>query len=241
MTDTVNTKHEGDHGDVVEVVAAAPEESSAVAVRPSKTPAYKKRRLAQLEARIRTNIDIIHSRGYEAGAFLAEIDEDKLYQHTTEFPTFDAYCEARFGFSRQHAYRLIRAARAIDLAKEIDSTVDLRNEAQARPLTRLLRDPEKFEEAVHLLAKGDGPLTSRTTEEAVKSVAPATSTERDETKYQQELRERLPEGVEVVRWEKGTLATIRLDLRRYIKAFKQQSPRSNPEAEPHRPQPGSNG
>jgi hypothetical protein len=200
-------------GDNPEVVAAKPQKP-VVAVRRSKTPDEKKRRLAELESGIRSNMRVISTRLYEVAAYLSEIDEDKLYKHTTTHRNFNEYCEATFGFTRQHAYRLIDAAQVVDLAKEIAPSVEIQNESQARPLTKLLKDPERFKEAVQVIARSDKSLTTRAVQTAVDQVTDAPAP--GESSQQKTLRMRLPEEVKWMRWESGTIAVIRLDLARYI-------------------------
>ena len=220
MKDTETTEERNaTKGDDVEVVATP--QKPVVAVRRAKTQDDKKRRLGELEASIRSNMDVIRTRGYEVGAFLSEIDEDKLYKDTTPYRNFDEYCEATFGFSRQHAYRLINAARVTDIVKDIEPAIEIQNESQARPLTRLLNDPGRLKEAVRVIAKSDKSLTTRTIEAAVKQVT--RPPDASESERQKALHQRLPDEVTLVRWDKGTLATIRLDLEKYIEAITRQS------------------
>jgi hypothetical protein len=221
MEDTETTEERNaPKGDGMEVVIAAPQKP-VVAVRREKTREAKKRRLGELEASIRRNMDVIRTRGYEVGAFLSEIDEDKLYRDTTPYRNFNDYCEATFGFSRQHAYRLINAARVTDIVKDMAPAIEIRNEAQARPLTKLLKDHGKLREAVRVIAKSDKSLTTRTVEAAVKQVT--RPPDASESERQKALHERLPDEVTLLRWDKGTLATIRLDLEKYIEAITRQS------------------
>ncbi len=49
---------------------------------------------------------------YKAGQALKALRDKKLYRST--HPTFEAYCQDRFGFKRRHPYRLIQASEIFD-------------------------------------------------------------------------------------------------------------------------------
>jgi hypothetical protein len=72
---------------------------------------------------------------YSVGKALKEI-RDGRYYHNLSFKSFDSYVKVRWDMGRSHAYRLIEAAVVIE---NISPTGDVlpKNEAQARPLTRL--------------------------------------------------------------------------------------------------------
>lgn len=61
----------------------------------------ERRRLADCEAAIVRGLDSIR----RAGSALATIRDDRLYRET--YPTFEAYCQSRWGMGKQYAYRLI--------------------------------------------------------------------------------------------------------------------------------------
>ena len=93
------------------------------------------------------------------GLALSEIKERRLYRE--EFPTFEAYCQARLNCSRSLGYRLItHAAMVIEMA--VSPIGDkLGTESQARELARVPREMRK--EVLRLadeMAEG-GPLTAR--------------------------------------------------------------------------------
>jgi len=75
----------------------------------------------------------------EVGKALAEIRDRKLYRERCE--TFADYCTQTWGFSRQHAYRLIDAAHIEDQLQSVSPTGDnspvLASERHARELRRL--------------------------------------------------------------------------------------------------------
>jgi len=93
------------------------------------------------------------------GLALSEIKERRLYRE--EFPTFEAYCQARLNCSRSLGYRLItHAAMVIEMG--VSPIGDkLGTESQARELARVPREMRK--EVLRLadeMAEG-GPLTAR--------------------------------------------------------------------------------
>lgn len=71
------------------------------------------------------------------GARLRTIRDGKLYQG--KFETFEAYCAARWPFSRQQAYRLMDGADVLASLSPLVTNGGLlpANEAQARPLVAL--------------------------------------------------------------------------------------------------------
>ena len=101
----------------------------------------------------------------EVGNALAEIKQGKLYRST--YKTFENYCDKRWGFTRQRAHQLVYAAdmaeelkaevAKVKMSTQVDKTVPVANERQARELSRL---PDNFrldawQEAVKR-AEGDG-------------------------------------------------------------------------------------
>lgn len=107
--------------------------------------------LTQREATALDRCEIVIERGIktfvEVGNALLEIRDKKLYR--TTYGTFEDYCAQRWQLDRKYAYRIMDSARvhaALD-AGETDASADSglspigdkpANEAQARPLTRLL-------------------------------------------------------------------------------------------------------
>ncbi|PSB60673.1 hypothetical protein C7B79_24890 [Chroococcidiopsis cubana CCALA 043] len=77
---------------------------------------------------------------FEAGKALTQLRDQKLYRSTHK--TFEAYCQARFGFSRRHPYRLIEAASVFENLCPIGTQNDLpTNERQILPTSeRQVRD-----------------------------------------------------------------------------------------------------
>lgn len=78
----------------------------------------------------------------EVGAALLAIRDDRLYR--AEYGTFEDYCRERWGFTQQHATRLIRASEAIsNIGNEPLGSLPT-HESQIRPLTRLDPDGQRL-------------------------------------------------------------------------------------------------
>ena len=88
---------------------------------------------------------------FEVGAALLAIRDRRLYREC--HPTFEAYIQDRWGFSRPRAYQLIEAAR---VAKNLSTTVDIKglNERQTRALAPLAPDDQRV---VYKFAKATAP------------------------------------------------------------------------------------
>lgn len=93
--------------------------------------------LVQLEAVIERGMNTF----IEVGNALAAIQERKLYR--ADHGTFEGYCRAKWGFSRQRAYQLTAAAEAVTTIVDADLPVPA-NEGQARELSRI-PEPERVE------------------------------------------------------------------------------------------------
>jgi hypothetical protein len=79
---------------------------------------------------------------FEVGAALLHVRDLRLYR--TEYATFEAYCDEKWGMGKAYAHRLIGAATVRDNLSPIGDVLPA-NEAQARPLTLL--EPEQQREA----------------------------------------------------------------------------------------------
>ena len=99
----------------------------------------------QESARIR-ELETIIERGrmtfVEVGNALEEIRESRLYL-ASGFETFDDYCRERWGWSRQHAYRQIAAARVVENLSPIGDTNLPVTESQARELATLTPEDQR--------------------------------------------------------------------------------------------------
>jgi hypothetical protein len=115
----------------------------------------EKKKLEKCELAIERNL---HS-WFELGAALATISNDRLYRET--HLTFQQYCEDRFEFTRQHAYRLIDDYTAVkELSPIGDKKILPATESQARVLAKI-KDPEKrqevWDQVVSAAAASDKP------------------------------------------------------------------------------------
>ena len=88
-------------------------------------------RLAHLEAVIKK----YRQDFYSVGKALKEIRDARHY-HKLSFKSFESYLRIRWDMGRSHAYRLIDAFCVIDNLSPIGELLP-KNEAQARPLTKL--------------------------------------------------------------------------------------------------------
>lgn len=111
------------------------------------------------------------------GQSLVEIRDAKLYKD--EYGTFEEFCNAEYGFTPRHAYRLIEFA---EIKPELDEILrpighKIANESQARALAAV--PEEQRAEVVETAAAGNGKLTAKTITEAAETVtgraAPPTS------------------------------------------------------------------
>lgn len=87
-------------------------------------------RLVKLEQTIEAGLQTFR----DVGAALLEIRDDKLYKPA--FPSFEAYCIAKWKLSRAHAYRMIGAA---TVSTEMSPIGDIANETHARALAKVTK------------------------------------------------------------------------------------------------------
>ncbi len=95
--------------------------------------AAEEKRLGQLETAIGSGLTSF----VEVGRALRQINADRLYRRDNA--TFEDYCAQKWGLSRQHGYRLIKAADSFDLlqSKLPKGALLPGNESQLRPLEHL--------------------------------------------------------------------------------------------------------
>ena len=72
------------------------------------------------------------------GAALAQVRDKNLYRE--EYSTFEAFCEAEYGWKRAHAYRLMEASAVVESLSPIGDTPPPTNEAQARELAKVPKE-----------------------------------------------------------------------------------------------------
>jgi hypothetical protein len=110
------------------------------------------RRLARLEA----VIEKYRRDFYAVGKALKEIRDGRHYQKLS-FTTFERYVNVRWDISKSQAYRLIEAFSVMDNLSPIGDVLP-KNEAQARPLTRL--DPHNQRKFWRDFLKTQKPLSA---------------------------------------------------------------------------------
>src|SRR5690242_43710 len=118
------------------------ESGSIGGLEPDETAAQHK--LAELEAVIANGLQTF----VEVGRALLQIGEGRLYR-TLGYATFSDYVEQRWDISRSYAYRQIEAARVLEVLEPLEGDPLPANEAQARELARLWKDPAAMREVWH--------------------------------------------------------------------------------------------
>lgn len=121
--------------------------------------ASERKELTTLEARIQSGLKAY----YEVGEALLLIRSKRLYR--TDYATFKEYLLERWGYTRQHAARLIDAAEVVAILSPIGDIP--MNEAQARELSGLKPDELR---AVWTVVKETAP-NGKITAPHIKSVA----------------------------------------------------------------------
>jgi hypothetical protein len=106
----------------------------------------------------------------EVGLALTEIRDSKLYR--ADFQTFEAYCQAKWGWTRQRAYQIIDAA---DVKKTLpeECQKNLTKESHAAALAKV---PAEKRVKVLERAAESGPVTAKAIHEAAAIVAPSPAT-----------------------------------------------------------------
>jgi hypothetical protein len=124
----------------------------------------ERRRLVECERVVQSGL----AEFFEVGNALLTIREQRLYRDTHS--TFEGYCNARWGFGRSYAWRVMGAAQRIKLLPVDDLLPKPTNEFQVRPLLKL--KPEEFPKAwKEVVEKApDGKITTRLVETVAKSL-----------------------------------------------------------------------
>ncbi|HEY9610644.1 Dam family site-specific DNA-(adenine-N6)-methyltransferase, partial [Allocoleopsis sp.] len=92
---------------------------------------------------------------YEAGKALKQLRDRRLYRST--HPTWEAYCQDRFGFSHQNGDKKIAAAKVVDVLTTNGCQLLPSSGEQAYPLSRLVDDEQKVEVWEELTQDGKRP------------------------------------------------------------------------------------
>jgi len=128
-------------------------------------PIAPRRTLAELEAVVDRGIKA----WLEVGIALSEIRMDRLYRDG--FETFEAYCQARFGFSRVRAHQLIEGAYVHKLLTSVNTVLPT-HEKQIRPLHRLADDDKQEVWRKAVSDAGGKCPTAAVVEKVANSIAP---------------------------------------------------------------------
>lgn len=123
----------------------------------------EQQQLAALEATIQEGLREFQ----RTGAALAEIRDGRLYR--ASHATFDEYLQGRWGFTRQHAGRLISAAEVAQVLEPIGYTPENENQArqpEARAAAKIVAqlEPEQQQQVAQFLRATTGsekPSTSQ--------------------------------------------------------------------------------
>jgi hypothetical protein len=121
----------------------------------------ERNRLLELESAVEAGLQTFHA----VGRALLEIRDSRLYR--SAYKTFEEYCRQRWGFSRQHALRLIDAA---DVQEDLTPIgVTLGHESQARELVPL--DPQQRRDVAQEAHAGGSTTAARLRNLTAKALA----------------------------------------------------------------------
>lgn len=129
-------------------------------------PPAERKKLDKCEATIEKNLASF----FDVGIALATIQKDRLYRE--KHASFELYCQQKWDFGRQHAYRLIDAAAVIqDLSPNGDSDKQFlpQTESQARALAKI-KEPKKRKEVWEDIVASHPKFTAKVIEETVAQV-----------------------------------------------------------------------
>ena len=146
----------------------SPATPAAAGARDKTLTEVERRKLDKLETEIEAGLASFLT----VGRALVAIQTDSLFR--ADHRTFEEYCKARWGMSRQHAYRLLNAAQCYDTlkAKFPGSGVLPTNEAQLRPLVAL-DDQRKCSVWKSVVAETTGAgITAATVTSVIRKLVP---------------------------------------------------------------------
>ena len=127
--------------------------------------------LAPAQMRALSKCEAIIERGMvsfiEVGTALKQIKDERLYHR--DYETFQDYCRDRWGWDRQRAFQLIKAAEVVDNVNRGLQIEPPTNERQARALSSLPEEkqPEAWQEAVEECEERGEPVTAKAVEAVV--------------------------------------------------------------------------
>ena len=121
------------------------------------------------ESKLLIELEAVVSEGKDSfvrvGMALAEIKAKRLYR--SDFETFEEYCRTRWGWSRQHCYRLIDAAEVVSGLSGCNPMGDTQTPAiNERTARELVSVPKPKRAAVLKRAAASGRVTGESVREA---------------------------------------------------------------------------
>lgn len=131
--------------------------------------------LEQLENVIQKNIGAF----YEVGRALMEIRDKGLYRDVLGYDTFEAYCKARWDFSKSYANYLISSN--VVLENLTTTVVKPESERQLRPLSKLEPEQQRTAWKKAVETAPDGKVTAAHVYKIVKDMTEPTKKEQDKT------------------------------------------------------------
>lgn len=132
--------------------------------------------IADLE-RLETTIQKHQQAFVECGLAIAEIRDRKLYRK--DYDTFEGYCQARWGWSRQRAQQLERAAKLVEALPEKSAAL-VPDEMSARTLAEIPANQRA--PILQKLARAGEPINPCSISKKADSIAPKVSTYVDKPK-----------------------------------------------------------
>jgi uncharacterized C2H2 Zn-finger protein len=125
-------------------------------------------KIAQLD-QLETIVEKTKSNFIECGNALTQIQMFKLYLR--DYDTWEAYCQGRWGFTRQRANQIMQSAQAVQsLPENVSTTVDISGERAARTILKI---PVDKRAAVVVEAAKNGTVTGPSVRRAAEKIVNA--------------------------------------------------------------------
>ena len=161
--------------------------------------------LSATQQDIRTALEKIIERTrnsfFECGKALAQIRDDRLYRDTHN--TFEKYCEEKWGWKRDYAYKLISASEIV-ASLPVNVSKSIQTESVARAVAKV---PESDRKAVVKEAAKSGPVTAPAIKAAAEKIAtpPKAREEKpaEPVKRYDKVGQVIPDGI-LAEWDRAT-------------------------------------
>ncbi len=128
----------------------------------------------------------------EVGTALMAVRDSRLYR--TEFATFEEYCRERWQLEASHAYKMIDAARVVELISSPNGGEDLlpATERQARELAPLLDLPDELRDVwQRAVERTEGKPTAAAIRQIVREATDEAEAQAAEARRQREVTDEL--------------------------------------------------